>query len=243
MVPTTINDMHVALVCIAKNEDDYIDEWIQYHLAIGFDIIYVYCNDWWMKTDHPQVVKIQWDGQAMQIPAYNDFLVKYGNQFHWAAFLDVDEFLVLKQDTDIKSFLYQYLKYPAVKIHWRLFGSKVDKKYAATKSVIHRFTHCQQEYNEHVKTIINTSHKDIRNKRVKWLNPHVINFLTWQILPIEAQINHYFCKTYEEFLEKRRRGRADIENTIRDLADFENHNHNVIKDTTLLDLFIKNQNQ
>jgi hypothetical protein len=34
--------MKTALACIAKNEDNYIDEWIKYHTKIGFDFIYVY---------------------------------------------------------------------------------------------------------------------------------------------------------------------------------------------------------
>lgn len=34
--------MKTALVCIAKNEDNYIDEWIEYHLMLGFDRIFVY---------------------------------------------------------------------------------------------------------------------------------------------------------------------------------------------------------
>lgn len=38
--------MKVALVCIAKDEDNYIKEWINYHLSIGFSKIYVYQNDW-----------------------------------------------------------------------------------------------------------------------------------------------------------------------------------------------------
>ena len=29
--------MKVALVCIAKNEDNYIQEWINYNLKLGFD--------------------------------------------------------------------------------------------------------------------------------------------------------------------------------------------------------------
>ncbi len=41
-----ISFMKTALVCIAKNEDYYIDEWIKYHLKLGFSDIHVYQNDW-----------------------------------------------------------------------------------------------------------------------------------------------------------------------------------------------------
>ena len=38
--------MRTALVCIAKNEDNYLDEWIKYHLKLGFSEIFVYQNNW-----------------------------------------------------------------------------------------------------------------------------------------------------------------------------------------------------
>jgi hypothetical protein len=34
--------MKSALVAIAKDEDDYINEWIEYHFKIGFDNIILY---------------------------------------------------------------------------------------------------------------------------------------------------------------------------------------------------------
>ena len=37
--------MKIALVCIAKNEDNYIKEWITYHKKLGFDDIFIYEND------------------------------------------------------------------------------------------------------------------------------------------------------------------------------------------------------
>jgi hypothetical protein len=47
--------MRVALVCISKNEDNYIDEWIKYHLKLGFDDIFVCNNDWDFNYDNPNV--------------------------------------------------------------------------------------------------------------------------------------------------------------------------------------------
>ena len=38
--------MKIALVCIAKNEDDYIEEWVNYHLKLGFSKIFIYENNW-----------------------------------------------------------------------------------------------------------------------------------------------------------------------------------------------------
>ena len=35
-----------AIICVAKDEDHYIDEWIEYHLKLGFDAIYIIQNQW-----------------------------------------------------------------------------------------------------------------------------------------------------------------------------------------------------
>jgi len=32
----------VALIAIAKDEDEYLKEWVDYNLKVGFDDIYVY---------------------------------------------------------------------------------------------------------------------------------------------------------------------------------------------------------
>ncbi len=34
--------MDISLVCIAKDEDHYIDEWLDYHLKLGFTRVVVY---------------------------------------------------------------------------------------------------------------------------------------------------------------------------------------------------------
>ena len=60
--------MNTALVCIAKDEDNYILEWIDYHLKLGFNHIYVYCNDWnWFVPSKYlyKVTKIEFNGQKM----------------------------------------------------------------------------------------------------------------------------------------------------------------------------------
>ena len=35
----------MAICCIAKNENYYINDWVKYHLDLGFDHIYIYDNN------------------------------------------------------------------------------------------------------------------------------------------------------------------------------------------------------
>ena len=68
--------MKVALVCIAKDEDNYIQEWIKYHKEIGFDDIFIYENNWRSGINQTNVKTIPFDGSCMQLRAYNDFIQK-----------------------------------------------------------------------------------------------------------------------------------------------------------------------
>jgi hypothetical protein len=61
------DSLKVALVAIAKNEDNYIDEWIRYYLAFGVDDIYIYQNDWRanLQSDYDRHVHlIEFDGSC-----------------------------------------------------------------------------------------------------------------------------------------------------------------------------------
>ena len=37
--------MNPVIVCIAKIESNYIEEFVKYHLALGFSTIYIYDNE------------------------------------------------------------------------------------------------------------------------------------------------------------------------------------------------------
>ena len=58
--------MDVALVCIAKNEDNYIQEWIDYHLKLGFNDIHIFQNDWRFEKQIPNehVYFHEYDGRC-----------------------------------------------------------------------------------------------------------------------------------------------------------------------------------
>ena len=69
--------MKTALVCIAKNEDHYIDEWIEYYLKLGIDHIFIYQNDWRYKKTTKYIDKltlIEFDGENKLLEAYNNFI-------------------------------------------------------------------------------------------------------------------------------------------------------------------------
>jgi hypothetical protein len=226
----------IALVCIAKNEDDYIEEWIDYHKKIGFDDIFIFQNNWRCKNTYENVHLIEFDGHGMQQPAYNTFVHNARNHYEWAAFFDVDEFLVLKKHKSIKDFIHDYSDCPAIGINEVLFGNNFLTHKTAEKSVLKRFTRRQNKINQHIKTFIQlnqTFRMYTHHPSIQWYSPErTINEgpFNHQGSTEIAQINHYFCKTQEEFLDKIERGLADNPSLMRTMEEFEPHNYNDIED-------------
>jgi hypothetical protein len=234
--------MKVALVCIAKSEDFYIDEWIKYYKKIGFDDIFIYQNDWRWSGSSENVHKFEFDGPVKQQESYDAFIRDHNDKYDWAAFFDVDEFLVLKKHSNIKSFILDYEEYTAIGINWVLFGNNNQTTVNGDYGVIKRFTKRQKDVNSHVKSIIKLSPSipmDIHNPKIPWVDVHKrINEGSFTKIHTDdiAQINHYFCKTQEEFQLKCDRGRPDtIEK--RTMLDFDRHNFNEIEDLTLYNFF------
>lgn len=240
--------MKVALVCVAKNEELYIHEWIDYNLKLGFDDIIIYQHNWDYEINHPNVKTFKVTGENIQVSVYNNFLKTFENEYDWAAFFDVDEFLVLKKHDNIKSFISDYSMFNNIGINWVLFGDNdINEFNEDNTSVLQRFTKRQKLINRHIKTISKVS------PNYTFLTPHNTN--TMWVSPDNklgmgpfntsgndrvAQLNHYFCKTKNEFEQKIKRGRADTNKGqgIRTWQDFDNHNFNEVEDLLAKDFYL-----
>ena len=257
--------MNTAIICIAKNEDHYIDEWLKYHLKLGFSQVFVYQNNWRYSGDKDQygskVTWIEFDGEAMQMKSYNDFIDTHYRQYDFAAFFDVDEFLCLKQDNgSLSSFLSRYCDVYGIGVNWRVFGDNgrlsVDKN---EYSLLKRFTKCQKTLDRHIKTILNIN---MSKNMFHFVNPHFVDASLKYNVIVDvdktcfihgpwnygckceiAQLNHYHSKTWPEFQEKMKRGKADtlkLHPQYKYLSsDFNKHNFNDIEDTVARDFLME----
>lgn len=254
--------MKNAVVCIAKNEDLYIDEWMNYHFKLGFGEIWVYQNDWRysgpFKND-PRVRLVEFDGPNMQLKAYNDFLGNRSDGFGFAAFFDVDEYMCLKPGFKLDGFLSSFSGMAGIALNWRLFGdSGLAGPEKGDYSCVNRFVMRQKGFNKHVKTIANIGRLA---PGTAFVTPHSLNVsyacdcvasasrTRWVRGPFNegesdppAWLNHYFCKTREEFERiKRPKGRADmprgVPGQIRSVSAFDEHNFNDEEDLTAKNFF------
>jgi len=237
----TTNDIKVCIFCLAKKEEKYIEEFVKYHLGIGFDYIYIYDNE-----DIPtyetilanylnKVKVIHYPGnnykEAIQPTIMQDFKNKYmfNSEFTHATHIDIDEFILLKKHKTIKDFIKHFIKddCAGITMNWRYFGSSNNTIYEE-KPLTERFTMRQKNYMQFFKVIFEI------NKFSWFICAHniipspgfYIKDTNGQIITDGAcnfnlkkdnfvQLNHYAAKTLPEYLEQRKRGQCNY--TLNDI--------------------------
>lgn len=260
-----------AVCTYMLDEEKYVDEWVKYYLfGLKFNRVYIYDNSEhnvlkYLETKYPGV-KIIHSGltpvppgqpRGMRaIPAMNDFLNKNkelpeAERVKWCAFIQADEFLVLKKHDNINDFLKQYCQEGGVAINWYLYGDSNLKTYTP-EPVTKRFLLREENTNAHIRTICNC--EDVihvkdgdethglryfkQGKNLKDTNGKVVVGPFNPNGPTDvAFIAHYFTKTKEEWDKKVSRGQAD--GLYRTGNEFDSHNMNEIKDDSAAIIYDK----
>ncbi len=223
----------LAICAVFKNEAPFLLEWIAYHRVIGFDHFVLYDND---STDGGAALirsswaadcatVIHWPRRPAQLPAYRHFIYNESHAFSWAAFIDLDEFLVPLQDATMRDVLAAYQAYSAVLVHWRVFGpSGWDAPPAGL--IIDSYDMRAPDampVNGHIKSIARCA--DLLDVTA---NPHefqlkgpVCDTLGRLVPNVAIQpamchaklvIHHYVTRSRQDWMAKIRRGSAAIEN-------------------------------
>lgn len=227
-----------AICCIVKDDEAYIDEWVDYNLAIGFEHIYMYDNSdrftlqKWGHGRRTVTVK-HFPGEVQQMKAYRECLTTYAVEGHheWIAIFDTDEFLVMRQHDHVVDLLMEHCATGALGISWFLFGTSNRTKYEPIP-VTRRFLYRNRTINEHIKTIVRLA--DLKPGRM-FRDPHYCKLLNatpqhdtrgGQFFgpynpggPTDvAVLHHYRYKSVAEFHHKACiRGRADTK--MKDLCN------------------------
>lgn len=217
----------VAIIAIAKNEDLYLQEWIDWHLGLGFDNIVIGLNDDEFKPiiTNPRVTYKDYSGiDDLQPLAYTELYQEYRKDFDWIAFFDIDEFVMLDGFNTIQDFL-QGFDCDVVRLSCLHYsdGDMLDTD--GDYSVLSRFKEeYRTSYDCFAKSFINTKvelgerkiyghgiyDKDLDarnayNDPCESINPYVK-----RIVYEKAWINHYPTKTIGEYIrQKYKRGGAN----------------------------------
>jgi hypothetical protein len=254
---------YLIAVAIFKNEAPYLAEWIEYHLSVGIEKFFLYDND---SEDEPESVLCsyilegtvnytRWPGIGQQLPVYNFALSELRWSSFWIAFFDVDEFIVPAPNFTIPDVLWHFVGEGCLQIYWIVYGSGgqvnrtsglVMERFVDHAPLTHLWSHI-------VKSIVNPRairEMDVHEPDYTWRQKmrgrdcHGTRYskpLWWakrNAVHDCIHINHYWTKSFEEWMEKRERGRAP--GTMkRDVSAYEEFGYWFGNNDTLMDRHIR----
>jgi hypothetical protein len=219
---------YLSVTAIFQNENHWLEEWLQFHLALGVEHFYLYNNDP-DTTESNRILQpyietglvdhLPYPGQFRQLSAYQNALQEWADDSYWMTFLDLDELIVPKQVDSIPEFLEEFETENGLAIHWNIFGSGGLIE-TPPNQINHFLWRAVNEHpaNKHVKSIVKPKYVQIE----PMYNPHLFN-LTEGITVNEKgnevtdaicdytgnriRIAHYAVRSYQYFWEsKAKRG-------------------------------------
>ena len=229
-----------TLLCtIVKNENNYLQEFINHYKQLKVTKILIYDNNDIngeiinIEDNDVEIINVR-GKKNCQYSIYNECYDKYKKHYDWILFFDCDEFLFLdKQFNNISEYLSLNIfnNYDCIKVNWKLFGDNDIEYLDNNYSVIDRFKNpvlpldfklhnSNIPQNCHIKSIIKCND----NLIVNFKNPHfAFGNLRYcnnkgefsnqgpynNIDYTYAWINHYYTKTVNEYINKIARGWPD----------------------------------
>ena len=109
-------DPRVLLCCIGKGENRYVREFVEWYRGIGFSGVVIYDNndldgerfedvlDDHIRSGFVKIVDFR-GRSVVQLAAYEDCYGRFGAQYDWIAFFDMDEFLAIGSGESIGEYL------------------------------------------------------------------------------------------------------------------------------------------
>jgi hypothetical protein len=219
---------YLSLCLICKDENDYLAEWLDYHILLGVDRFYIYDNGSQISlretlADYIQrgwVVVIDIKGLAVQLYAYDHCLQNFGKYSRWIGFIDTDEFFVSKGNMDLKELLKGYEDYGGLAVSSIFFGSNGHKNRPVSGQIAAytRAVHPSFATNELVKSIVqpdrvllpNSPHDFIYHQDAWCVNEdfYRVDNQNFPNHVEKIQLNHYYCRSESELETKLNRGRG-----------------------------------
>jgi Glycosyltransferase family 92 len=209
-----------------KNVARYLAEWIDFHQIVGFQHFYLYNNnstDDYIEAVSPycaegSVTLYEWP----QTPAYpkadQHCVAHHGHEARWIAFLDDDEFLFPTQGDNVRKILGRYEPYPALAVHWFMFGSS-GHLCRPEGLVLENYLRRANRISPQIKSIVNPRRIAGPGNTHRWLYKNGIIAADECERPVAhsratpaaaavLRINHYWSKSLEDGQNKVARGRV-----------------------------------
>ena len=217
----------IALCTIGKNENLYIKEFIEYYISLGVNKIIIYDNNDidgekfdeviidYILNKSVDIIDVR-GLSSIQIPIYNYCYKRNKDLYDWIGFIDIDEYIFIKNESNINEFLYnkKFAKCELIHLNWLIYNDNNKINYE-NKPLNNRFLK-PTEFFYQGKSFIRGGFNNllIPATHIPGLNIHYYcNSKGERIYPKsfisstieknhQAYIKHYYTKTVQEFCNK-----------------------------------------
>ena len=219
-----VQALKVCICTLAKNENKYINEFVEFYKNYGVDKIYLFDNNdidgerfdnvigKYIKNKFVEV--IDWrgiNGNSSYYGIMDSCYQQYHNLYDWLIFYEIDEFLYLKNYKNVKSYLIRnkFNKCESIQLNW-VHMSDNNYLYYENKSLSERFPKKGKNVLKHhsngicyIKTMIKGHLKNINITHNHYLSEKVkacdgfgrkINYVG--ILSLRPDYDNYYIKHY-----------------------------------------------
>lgn len=257
---------YLSSCSIVKNEDDYIDDFVKIHKALGVEFFLFYD-----RSDNPlsERFKNRSDIQVIHYPepnrhahAWRDGVQFFKGKSKWVQFIDIDQVTVPVKTHDIKIMLQDYEAHSSLGLNWHSFGANglevEPAKGVSTYEAYTKRAEALTPINNHIQSIIHIEKDPIQYRT--WDDPHhppmnpghvqinekkVVFNGPWNIPPSQdvGFIAHYYTRSRAYWARKCAKLRADTGTVGSTPAEFDHHQSymNSVDDFTVKNIWDKSK--
>lgn len=214
-----------SICAIIKDEHLFLEEWITWHLGLGFDAIHLfedkgsksheeicakYSNVYLRRYENDEQVQELLEAQgssSRQHVLYDWFAREYKDIYDWTAFIDLDEFIVFNGNYDLNKLCDEFKEYSAVYLNWKMIGASGHISRPKC-GVMEAYTmECEFPGNDKMwaqKSFVNLKKfigfKDLHRAFGAVNTNHSTN--PHELCYDKVSLNHYFTKSLEDWIDR-----------------------------------------
>lgn len=227
------SEIKVCLCSYGKKENNYLKEFVEHYKAYNIDKIILYDNNDingehfedvinnYVISGFVEIINFRGKKQALYNMINDCYKNNYLN-YDWLIFYEIDEYIFLKNYTDIKHFLLEdkFKNCETIQLNW-LMHTDNDKIYYENKTLKTRFPDSEKTFKiAGIKSILKGKIPNIQINCVHKINSNLkscdgfgrrTNITGAGTVKLDNEyyyIDHYFCKSTEEFVNKLNKGDA-----------------------------------
>ena len=268
-VPAPEDRQGIAIATVMKDEEDFVEEWVDVHARLGVRHFYVYDNGSTDGTNarllsgdyRDRVTIIPWRSfhVSPQILAHNHALANFGAHYRWIGFFDVDEFVFPLTGSSLDEALAPYEDLPVLALPWHMFGTSGHDTRPAG-NVIDHFTEravfppsMERRSLLNWKLFVDPSRVDlmkVHEARIAGVGFQLINEDQIRFSPREKrdpqyavkrrlQLNHYYTRAKEDLENKIAKGTVSKAGQNRDAGARRRAQAEAIEQATEIDITLQ----